>query len=88
MTTQLTLNLRDESYYQLTDSLGDRQQQVLDMIRVMGRVSNRQLSELLHLPINSITGRVRELRDKGLVTECGTTYDEVTNRTVTLFKAV
>ena len=50
--------------------------------------TNRELSELLRLPINCITPRVKELREKGHVIEAGSKFDNVTQRNVTVFKAV
>lgn len=59
---------------------------VLDYIRRHAPISNRRLSEGLNLPINQITGRTRELVERGLVQEAGTTFDAVTGRNVTQWK--
>lgn len=86
--TQLTLPLqnRNASYHAL--ELGHRQEQVLNVIKAHCGISNRQIAELLHLPINSVTGRVKELRERGLVTIYNSEIDMVTLRTVTLWRAV
>lgn len=52
------------AYDELQPSLGRRQQEVLDVIRVFGPVSNEEIARHLHLPINCVTGRVHELREK------------------------
>ena len=71
-----------ESFMQILPELGDRQQQVLDCIRNHISVSNREISSILGLPINSVTPRVKELRDLGFVVCCDIKKDEVTNRNV------
>ena len=56
------------AFSQIVESLGDRQMQVLKCIKEIGQpCSNLQISKYLHLPINSITPRVLELRKKGIV---------------------
>lgn len=69
------------SWEQIKPDLGRRQLEVYGAIKKMPR-SNRELSVGLGLPINSITGRVKELRDKGLVCENRVKFDCVTNRMV------
>lgn len=60
-------------------NLGERQQNVLNSLQVYGSATNLELSRRLGLPINSITPRVNELREMGLVSMDGTTV-EVTGR--------
>jgi DNA-binding MarR family transcriptional regulator len=84
---QMALNLRNESYHAISD-LAERQEQVYLAIEQYQPVTNRQLSNLLRLPINSITGRVKELRDMGFVCIAGKVEDKVTNRTVCLWRVV
>ncbi len=60
-------------------NLGERQQKVLNSLHVYGSATNLELSRRLGLPINSITPRVNELREMGLVSMDGTTV-EVTGR--------
>jgi predicted transcriptional regulator len=62
-----------------------RRQQVLDALHELKMATNSQLSEYLNLPINSITGRVKELRDAGEVVVMGSKYDGKTDRMVTVF---
>jgi hypothetical protein len=47
--------------------LGDRQREVYDIIRDNFGICNKEIAEKLLLPINCITGRVKELRDLGMV---------------------
>ena len=70
-----------ESYYAI-DDLCDRQREVYLAIRENGPITNRELSQLMNLPINSITGRVRELVQRNMVVSFGKRYDAVTNRNV------
>jgi len=81
----LTEIARDESYHALMDK-DTRKQAVCKVIKRHGPISNREISIILKLPINSITGRVKELRGMGLVTIHGRIYDSLTDRRVTTFK--
>lgn len=58
------------------------QQKLLDILLSRGKVTNRQLSILTKIPINSVTARINELREAGKVKQVGTEYDSTTNRTV------
>ena len=60
-----------EAYEILVDDIGNRQREVLDCIRMYPGVCNKEISEKLLLPINCVTGRVKELRDMGFVMCCG-----------------
>jgi len=85
--TQLTLPLhhRNNAYHSL--ELGNRQEEVLTVIKQYNGISNREISVALRLPVNCVTGRVKELRDKGLVTEAGSIKDNITNKKVTTWRA-
>lgn len=56
-----------EAYYDLKNSLGDRQRMILNIIKVYPGVSNHDISCILNIPINSVTPRVKELRAMGFV---------------------
>ncbi len=55
--------------YQQLNNLTARQRLVYNAISTLGTACNLNVSDYLHLPINSITPRVKELREKGLVEE-------------------
>lgn len=72
-----------ESYREFSDEqLGDRQRKVYECIRENGPVTNRELSLITNLPINSVTPRVHELRSCRLVRSIGKRYDTATKRNV------
>ena len=78
-----------ESYDQLKEgtTLTKRQLQVLVCLKnELGQGTNRMIAKSLGWDINRGTGRVTELRDKGLVTHAGDYYDQETERTVNLWK--
>lgn len=78
-----------ESYDQLKEgtTLTKRQIQVLVCLKnELGQATNRMIAKSLGWDINRVTGRVTELRDKGLVTHAGDYYDQETERTVNLWK--
>ena len=56
-----------EAYLEIKKELGRRQKQVYEKLKELGTATNTMLSKALGLPINSITPRVFELREKKLV---------------------
>jgi len=78
-----------ESYKKLYDEgvISKRQAQVLKVIAVdLKQATNRMIAKHLDWDINRVTGRVSELREKGLVEHAGDFYDSATERTVNLWK--
>lgn len=55
------------AYAEILGELGERQAQVYRVIRELKSCNNLMISKELNLPINSITPRVKELRDFGVV---------------------
>jgi len=55
-----------DAYRTIKDQLNPRQQKIFDQLQ-SGSCTNEKLSDLLSLPINQITPRILELREKGLV---------------------
>ena len=65
-----------DAYYTL--DLPPMQQRVYDLLSEGGVWTNNEISHALHMPINCVTPRVYELREKGLVIpgakrQCGIT---------------
>lgn len=77
-----------EAYKILEPELGDRQQLVLTVINSQPNISNHEISNMLGIPINSITPRVYELRDMGLVVCSGHKIDSITKRNVMTWNVV
>ena len=78
-----------DSYKQLVEDNGltRRQIQVLQILKdEIGQGTNRMIAKKLGWDINRVTGRVKELRSKGLVKYAGDFIDKETNRTVNLWK--
>lgn len=64
----MTVNsLSIAAYSKIHDSLGKRQKIVYGVIQKHGPVTNLQISEILGWPINCVTGRTKELRDRKVV---------------------
>jgi len=57
------------TYVNILEKLSKRRMEVYSIIAHIGPCSNLQVSKCLNLPINCITGRVKELRDIGVVVE-------------------
>ena len=78
-----------DSYKQLAEDNGltRRQIQVLQILKdEIGMGTNRMIAKKLGWDINRVTGRVKELRSKGLIKHAGDFEDKETNRTVNLWK--
>ena len=79
-----------DSYKELVkdNGLTRRQIQVLQILKdEIGMGTNRMIAKKLGWDINRVTGRVKELRSKGLIKYAGDFIDKETNRTVNLWKA-
>ena len=57
------------AYQEIQATLAPRQQQVYEALKRSEGMTNGELSSFLNVPINSITPRIFELREKGLVRE-------------------
>jgi DNA-binding MarR family transcriptional regulator len=78
-----------QSYQELfkDNQLTKRQLEVLTGLNLyLGQATNRMIAKHLGWDINRVTGRITELRDKGLVVHAGDYYDQETERTVNLWK--
>jgi len=71
-----------EAYMHIIPRLGEKQRTILNIIKLYPGVSNLDISRICNFKINSVTPRVKELRDKGLVEFCFNKVDRVTHRTV------
>lgn len=74
------------AYVDLLESIGQRQMQVYKCIEENENISNREIAEKLYLPINCVTGRVKELRDRKLVLQSGNKIDQITKKQVSTWK--
>jgi Mn-dependent DtxR family transcriptional regulator len=54
---------------EIKETLGERQRQVLNIIRNSKNITNKEIANILKVDTCSITGRVKELRDYGLIFE-------------------
>ena len=69
-------------------NLDGKRKTVYNIIKSKGKVTNRMIAQELGWDINRVTGRVTELVRLGLVNTNESIYDNQTNRTVTLWKAL
>ena len=76
------------AYGEAKEKMGAHQSQVHYIIRQKGDISNLDIARLLNWPINSVTPRVKELRDKGLVEEAYRDIHPETGRRVIYWRAV
>ena len=73
-------------YSDVLPSLGKRQEIVLEEILKSENITNTEISARLNLPINTITPRVFELREKGLVVEARKRICKITGKTAIAWK--
>jgi len=55
------------AYGEVKINLGERQKQIYLKLKEMRQATNTMLSHALSLPINCVTPRIKELRDKKMV---------------------
>tara|TARA_R100000742_G_C4276532_1_gene97682 strand:- start:1660 stop:1914 length:255 start_codon:yes stop_codon:yes gene_type:complete len=77
-----------DSLKKLKKTINGKRKTVYDMLLIKGSATNRMIAKALGWDINRVTGRITELVGLGMVTADGTTYDNDTNRTVTLWKVL
>ena len=58
-----------DAYYSIINELSNRQQQVYDCLKAYKILTNKEISNILGLPINQVTPRTNELVKAGLVAE-------------------
>ena len=56
-----------DAFYSILENLGERQMEVFKTIKEIQPCYNLQISKHLNIPINCVTGRVKELRDFAMV---------------------
>jgi predicted transcriptional regulator len=76
------------AYQEVLETLGERQSQVYNALKYLKEADNLTISKYLNLPINSITPRTKELRDKKLVGVAKVDLSPVTHRKVIFWKIV
>tara|TARA_R100001463_G_scaffold25650_2_gene60622 strand:- start:8207 stop:8470 length:264 start_codon:yes stop_codon:yes gene_type:complete len=74
-----------DSYKKVLENISEKQKSVYAVLSVLGPSSNRAIAKHLQWDINRVTGRITELVNLGMVNTHGTTFDNETNRTVTLW---
>lgn len=77
-----------EAWQEVKKELGKRQEMVYNALRELGEADNLTLSKYLNLPINSITPRVKELREMKLVGVSKVDKSKITGRKVIYWKCV
>ena len=75
-----------ESFNDIQEQLGERQQAVLDVLEVTSNFTAREVADLVNRETHQTTPRIRELMDKGLVREAGKKVCSKTKRMVTTYR--
>ena len=74
------------AYYEILKDIDGRQRDVYKALRELKSANNTMISDRLELPINSITGRIYELRKMGLVIFHKKDLCPLTNKKTTYWK--
>ena len=77
-----------EAFKEVRQNLGERQKQVYECLKLIQPATNFMISRNLNIPINSVTPRVKELRDKKLVGVDFVDADLFTGRKAIYWKCV
>ena len=88
MKTAVQDTSQDTYHREVKPSLGERQQRVYDALQGTEGLTNSELAVKLNWPINTITPRVYELREAGLVADGGTRKCQVTGRTAHVWEVI
>lgn len=71
-----------QAYFgEVINTLGKRQRLILDAFLYKNNYTNTELANFLNLPINTVTPRIFELREKGIIVEKETRHCNITGRT-------
>lgn len=84
-------HVRDTSvaaYQDVQAHLGEKQQVVLTVLQDTPNMTNTEIAQSLGWPINTVTPRVYELRNLGLVREIGKRMCKVTGKSVYAWEPV
>jgi predicted ArsR family transcriptional regulator len=78
-----------QAYFtEVLPTLADRHQEVLKYLATVEDATNSEISEALKWSINRVTGRIFELREKGLVEEATERKCKITTRNVKAWRVV
>lgn len=84
----LQSDTRLESWIKVQPDLGARQNQVLGVIRRLGKAAGFQVADLLELPTYVVLPRITELVAAGLLEDTGErAWNETTKRRVIIWRA-
>lgn len=77
-----------EAYVDLKESgeLGKSQKQIFEFIRKYPNCSYNDIARVLHLHHNTVTARIKELRDDGYIICCGSKIDAITKKSNNIYR--
>lgn len=78
--------VRNKAFTEILPHLSERQQRVYDIIHRSGPCSTEAIAEILGVYPHTITPRVKELRELGLIELAGYSMSPRSRRTVCLWK--
>jgi predicted ArsR family transcriptional regulator len=85
MTMGITKETRFESFLQ--HPAGKREQMILDTLGTRQMTARQIAYSLGFADLNAVKPRLTELRERGVVQNCGKAFDSITKRNVALWEA-
>lgn len=79
---------RNQSFREIREQLPAKRRMVLNAIKHSPGITAWNLAERMGVPINEVTGRIRELKDAFLIEEAGEALNLYTYRNNTTYRAV
>ena len=64
-------SLEAYEYLKANDKLKPTQQEVLQVLKELGTATSKRIAKKLHKPLHTISGRITELKDMGLIEVIG-----------------
>lgn len=77
-----------EAFSEVKQNLGEKQRIVYNILKELQEANNQMISRKLNIPINCVTPRILELREKKLVGVAFTGKDLFTGRTTIYWRCV
>lgn len=78
--------IRNKSFGEILDVLGERQRQVLLTLKDYGPLSNEDIAYLLNIYPHQVCPRIKELRELELVEYAGESTSAISKKKVSLWK--
>lgn len=77
---------RNKAYQSIIEELSEKRAMVYQAVKELGKCTAQTIAFTLRVPINEVTGRVRELKDRYLIIEDGSTESSRSGKQHTVYR--